>query len=109
MKHQRLIFSTKPFGIEAESIVRPPRGVLKKSFFCLLLFCSVLLYSQQYYKVPVLSASSTQPSQPGQDPLFAVDGDQNTLYHSLWSSANAIPDQLDFYFAPSGYTNLASS
>lgn len=47
--------------------------------------------------MPVYSVTSLQPPQPGSAAFKAIDGDINTIYHSLWSQSG-IPDELNFYF-----------
>lgn len=51
----------------------------------------------QMNKVPVYTITSFQEPQPGEEPIFAIDDDESTVYHSLWGQVG-IPDTLDVYF-----------
>lgn len=54
--------------------------------------------SAQSIKMPVISATSLQPAQSGQDISKALDGTISTHYNSKWGQLG-IPDQLNFYFS----------
>ncbi|MDR4950960.1 hypothetical protein REB14_02040 [Chryseobacterium sp. ES2] len=41
---------------------------------------------------------SLQPSQSGYEAAMCNDGNENTIYHSLYNLSTAIPDQLNLLF-----------
>lgn len=66
----------------------------------LLLYFFILWGSyafSQLYQVPVYTATSLQPAQPGNEVSNMLDGNSTTMYHSKWYQ-NGIPDELTFYF-----------
>ncbi|UUC45405.1 M60 family metallopeptidase [Flavobacterium cerinum] len=70
----------------------------------LSLLCAVFLLSgniksakAQTFSVKPFTAISKGRSQNGQGPEKSYDGNNNTLYHSIWNT-NRIPDTLDYYF-----------
>lgn len=73
---------------------------MKNNYF-FILFCLVLqiTVSGQQYKMPVAYIESLQPSQSGYEAAMCNDGNENTIYHSLYSLSTAIPDQLNFNFS----------
>ncbi|PWN57989.1 M60 family metallopeptidase [Chryseobacterium viscerum] len=68
-----------------------------KKILWLLCLLSGLKGFSQLIQVPVYSCLSLQPAQSGEEIDKIIDGDNNTMYHSLWSQTG-IPDELKFYF-----------
>ncbi len=71
---------------------------MKKNYFLLSLILLGTNLLAQEYKMPVANVVSQQPSQTGNEPILAADGNVNTIYHSKWGQTG-IPDQLDFSFS----------
>lgn len=72
---------------------------MQKSLLSLAIFFLVLYYhaDAQMNKVPVYTITSYQEPQPGEEPIFAIDDDESTIYHSRGGEVG-IPDTLDVYF-----------
>ncbi len=51
----------------------------------------------QSHQVPVYTITTFQEPQPGSEGINVIDGDPNTIYHSLWGEVG-IPDTVDAYF-----------
>ena len=69
---------------------------MKKLFLISALLFTILAVNAQNAVIPV-GAESDQPAQSGEEIAKALDGNNNTIYHSSYSS-NAIPNVIDFYF-----------
>lgn len=69
---------------------------MKIIFYITLLCFSVTTYAQPY-QMPIYSATSLQPPQPGSDISKSYDGNTSTVYHSNWYQVG-IPDQVTYYF-----------
>lgn len=59
---------------------------------------SNLVFAQEY-KMKVFNVVSSQKSQQGNETTLSIDGNYNTMYHSVYG-VSGIPDQLDFRFSP---------
>ncbi len=51
----------------------------------------------QSHQMPVYTVTTFQEPQPGSEGINVIDGDPNTIYHSLWGEVG-IPDTVDAYF-----------
>lgn len=71
---------------------------MKKNYLIFLFYVLGQLMSAQY-KMPVAYVSSLQVPQNGEDAFMCIDGNVNTLYHSRYNLATAIPDRLSFHFS----------
>lgn len=71
----------------------------KRIIYPALIYCMLVFFqtNAQLYLAPVYTVQSSQTPQNGEEAYFAIDGDNNTIYHSQWGY-NGIPDTLDFYF-----------
>ncbi|MEG0926823.1 M60 family metallopeptidase [Chryseobacterium sp.] len=73
---------------------------MKNNYFIIILFLVFqITVSGQQYKMPVAYTESLQPSQSGYEAGMCNDGNDNTIYHSLYNLNTAIPDQLNFNFS----------